>query len=320
MKGRASEEEMQGYHVHPLDEFDRFMLARVERGPRRREEMRPVRAMDRIAYKGRGRREPYGEEAELERRYYGPGERMRKRYIEEEGEGEEEEGIGYSDDYSEEEGEGLMSAPEELDQDEEYITGRRMPIRRRGVRPAQYELPPRRVKRRRDQSEEEEEDQGLEFTVYAEDQDEGMRRERGRPGLRERKRTTGEPRLLPERSTRHPSYEDMIAEAIVKVGKSGKASGIAIFKYINDHFDMPANDRLVRNHLHQAFERLIGEGKLRHKKASYVIPRNLIKDYEDRFAPRENEEEGEVQGKEEEKNATRKQPSKKAKTTDAASA
>jgi hypothetical protein len=41
------------------------------------------------------------------------------------------------------------------------------------------------------------------------------------------------------------------AEALVNVGKHGKASGVAIFKYIHDHFDMPANDRLVRNHLHQ---------------------------------------------------------------------
>lgn len=92
------------------------------------------------------------------------------------------------------------------------------------------------------------------------------------------------------------------AEALVKVGKNGKASGVAIFKYIHDHFDMPANDRLVRNHLHQvpttvhfmcalglmlcrvvcrgqAFERLIDDGKLRHKKASYVLPRNLLTEY-----------------------------------------
>jgi hypothetical protein len=46
------------------------------------------------------------------------------------------------------------------------------------------------------------------------------------------------------------------AEALVKVGKNGKASGVAIFKYVHDHFDMPANDRLVRNHLHQVRARL----------------------------------------------------------------
>lgn len=49
----------------------------------------------------------------------------------------------------------------------------------------------------------------------------------------------------------HVGVDVATAEALVKVGKNGKASGVAIFKYIHDHFDMPANDRLVRNHLHQ---------------------------------------------------------------------
>lgn len=40
-------------------------------------------------------------------------------------------------------------------------------------------------------------------------------------------------------------------EALVNVGRNGKASGVAIFRYIHDNFDMPTNDRLVRNHLHQ---------------------------------------------------------------------
>ncbi|ELR12653.1 linker histone H1 and H5 domain containing protein [Acanthamoeba castellanii str. Neff] len=337
------------YEAHPLDEFDRYMLAKRRRRGRAREHMRPAaREMERIAYPtgpvGLRRRRHREEEEEPESEHYpsegeeeneeyerfreqrqrrlaGYGEERRGRQMtrrrdlvagrrgreeeEEEGEGEEgeegheyyspeeleeEEGEGYTE---EEEGEGLMSAPEELDEDEEFITGRRMPIRRRG---ADYgrgggETTQRFKLRRRGPEEEEERRTGGRGRKRGREEEHEEEHEEEPQGRRARK--------LPARKThRHPTYEDMIAEALVKVGKNGKASGVAIFKYIHDHFDMPANDRLVRNHLHQAFERLMDDGKLRHKKASYVLPRNLLTEYGTKYGAAKEEAQQKAEKKE----------------------
>lgn len=200
---------------------------------RRREHIRPAHEVERLSKRGRvgkRRRLDYSEEEE-EGRY---GEERRGAYRPEERRGRQmvrrRDSVdrhvrfeGYDDrygrgvgeeDYSEEEEQGIMSAPEELDEDEEFLTNYRMPIRRR--EDYYYSHPERRhdlgrKRRSRDELEEEEgeeEDQGLVFTVGEEDQDEGI----GRRVAKRYARVHGQPveEGLRREVHRHPKYEDMI--------------------------------------------------------------------------------------------------------------
>jgi hypothetical protein len=171
-----------------------------------------------------------------------------RRYEGEEEEGEEgEEGYDYDGAGLEmyqgesDEGEGLVSASDALDEDEEYITGRRMPLRskrrlhdydeddaaavRRAYTGRRMPQQQQHKRRRRDEEEQEEEDRGLTFTVGDEDLEE--EEEQRRPAGRRRTRAQGaeeeegggaedvqqrrQGRKLSSRQThRHPTYEDMI--------------------------------------------------------------------------------------------------------------
>ena len=116
----------------------------------------------------------------------------------------------------------------------------------------------------------------------------------------------------PKAPKNYPSYEEMIANAVVALGQRGGSSRQAIAKYILANYDIP-EDRL-KIHLKLAFRRLVEAEKLVQVKGSFKVSEPLKKETKKAIAAK-NKAEGKTTVKKTTKAKETKPKSSPKKTT-----